>query len=179
MTFDDTAFVLMNMQRFFLDLVPERKRKELISGQKRALDYCRKNEIPLYVVSNLFDGMIVNELAPDLEQFNCYGCDVTYLDNDLSNAFIVPEFVYDIEKKDLSQLCFMGIGCGDNDPVYETAGDAVKRGYTVSTASPLIYRAFGANTGIFCDYTSKTKELFRNQGKLYESLDELFNDKIR
>lgn len=127
--------VIIDMQEYFVRQLYEDERASLIANQKRILQSCQKNKIPVVQVEWFDEGETINELGELIMECERY----IFIKNN-NDAFKATNGFDDILKlARINQLLVMGINL--SACVFETVMSARKHGYEIIIHTDLVANA--------------------------------------
>lgn len=126
------AAILIDMQKEFVDRLPDGTDKWLIPNQIRVLNYCKQKEIPIIVLEYKGEGRTLSALLRHLHDHR----PVARVIKSADNGFINTQLEEILMRINASKIFIMGINAGAC--VLSTAEGAKKRGYTVATSLDVI-----------------------------------------
>lgn len=126
------AVILIDMQDGFLGALWGKKRDELIGAQVRVLEYCTKNDVPVFVLEYRHHGKTVEELRRSLGRVPR----VHTIPKSFDDGFDRTDLDQQLRAVGAGHLLLMGINA--SFCVYDTARSARKLGYSLITATSLI-----------------------------------------
>lgn len=120
------------MQDFFLEKFSDERRASLIAEQKKVIDFCVKNTIPIIVLEYATRGETTKELNDVLKK----SFHATVIKKENNSGFRDTNLDDLLKNLKINKLLLMGIngtGC-----VQDTAIGALKRGYSIFTGKTVI-----------------------------------------
>lgn len=131
------AVLLIDMQEIFLKDIFDEERKREIPYQIEVLDYCKANDIPVFVLEYEREGSTIPVLKDKIDSLN----KKSYIIKSHSNGFEGTDLEKQLKFENAENLLLMGINA--SACVLETAEGALERGYNLMTSKDLIADSFG------------------------------------
>lgn len=129
---NSVAILLIDMQDYFLKGIDPAEKEKEIPYQIEVLDYCKKNEIPVFILEYKDYGSTTSILREKLNELT----DKTYIIKLNENGFIDTDLADRLNQKGVKNLLLMGINA--SACVLNTAKGALESGYTIMVSKDLI-----------------------------------------
>lgn len=130
-----TAVLIIDMQKYFLQQLPNKVKNELLAHQMHILAFCKKNKIP--VIFAKLENDTVSIGAIDTVLMNATKDLVCTVVNKRNNsAFTNTDLDTKLKQNKVSRLLVMGLNA--NACIQDTVIAALKRGYKVLAAEEIM-----------------------------------------
>ena len=159
------AVLLVDMQEYFLEVIEEEKRENIIQPQINVLEYCARKDIPLAEIKFNKRGETLNQLQPYIRNIPRR----KEIWKFQFNAFSQPELDIYLKEWNITDVCIMGLY--SSACVKATAEGALRHKYNIATSDALIADSHPYNHEIVIEW-------FKRHGKHYDNHIQLIEDMI-
>jgi len=138
------AVLLIDMQEWFLLGIEYEEKHREIPYQLEVLDYCKKNDIPVFVLEYKDCGPTVKILKDKVDSLE----KKTYIIKNHDDGFIDTDLAKELRRKNIDTVLLMGINA--SACVLSTASGAIIAGFKIMTSDDLIAdpKSYGENESI-------------------------------
>ena len=149
------AVLLIDMQDSFVDYLPEGEADRIIRNQIKVIRRCGREGIPIGLVEYESEGRTIDSLLDEIEEIKD-DTHIFYVLKHCDNAFRETELEETLRRLGIEELCLMGINA--SACVWDTAEDAVKKGFLIVTGPDVIADCLGV-------HTSESSDWYRKNGR--------------
>ena len=126
------AVLVIDMQEWFLQSIEYEEQHKEIPYQLEVLEYCKNNDIPVFVLEYKDCGSTVKILKDKVDSLE----KKTYVTKNYDDGFIKTDLAEQLRKNKIDTVLLMGINA--SACVLSTAAGAVMSGFNVMTSKDLI-----------------------------------------
>ncbi|MDP2906411.1 MAG: isochorismatase family cysteine hydrolase [Nanoarchaeota archaeon] len=138
------AVLVIDMQEWFLGSIEYEEKHKEIPYQLEVLEYCKTNDIPVFVLEYKDCGPTVKILKDKVDSLE----KKTYITKDYDDGFVKTDLAKQLRKNRIDTVLLMGINA--SACVLNTAAGAVMAGFNVMTSDDLIAdpKSYNSNESI-------------------------------
>jgi len=152
----ERAFVVVDMQPYFVHELDPIERACMILGQQEVIDYCAHAGVPVAVLEFRGQDNTISEIKEHIKHV----ANVHYVTKQNANGFVETDLAEWLANHARKEVYVMGVNT--SACVKATAEGALNTGFRIASASTLIADVYGY------PYTGITHRWFTNNGIFFE-----------